>query len=137
MMVRHESRSTNLASQAGVKHGPILQHGASDLQQPVRHTAKRTCVAVTASTQRGVLALADGVMLNSDAGPMVDRVLKSVVRRLAAHHNDGLSGASGNRRYTTETSQSLIVPSSYGVMRFCELTAAGSKSTPRTIQGGV
>ena len=96
MIVRHDSRSTSLAPQTGIEQGPVFQHGASNLQKAIRHTAKRSGVSVSASTQCGVLGLADGVMLDSDAGPMVNGVLKSVVGRQPAHHNDGLAGTSGN-----------------------------------------
>ena len=91
----------------------------------VGRTAMRTCVAVTSSPQGGAFVLADGIMLDSDADPMVNRVLKSVAGRQSARQNDGLAGASGNQRHAAETSQSLIVSPPYGVMRFCEQRGRG------------
>ena len=91
-----------------------------DLQQAFRQAAKRTGMAVRASTQGSVLGLAGGFMLDSDAGPVIDRVLKAVVGRQAAHYNDGLARASRDRRHAAETSQGLIVSSLHGIMRLCE-----------------
>ena len=120
MMARHELRDTNLALQSGMEQGLVSQHGAGHLQEAVRHAAERACMTVAASTQCSVLGLADTIMLDSDASPVVDGVLKSVVGREATHHNDGLAGAPGNRGHTAETSQSLVVSPSYGIMGFCE-----------------
>ena len=93
MLARHESRGTNLAPQSGIEQGPVCKHDASNLEQAIRHAAKRPRMAVTASTQCGVLGLADGVVLDGDAVPVVDRVPKPVVGRQAAHYNDRLAGS--------------------------------------------
>ena len=69
MLDRRESCGTKLALESGVEQRPVFKHDASNPQQAVRDAAKRTGVAVTASSEGRVLGLADGVMLDSHAGP--------------------------------------------------------------------
>ena len=120
MTVRGKSLGTSLGLHTGIEQGPVFQHGGGNLQQSIRHIAKRSCMAVATSTQCSVLGLADGIVLESDAGPVVNRVLKAAVGRQAAHYNHGLAGASGDRRHAAEALQGLTVWPSHGVMRFCE-----------------
>ena len=60
-----------------IKQPPVCEHGAGDGEQAVSDTPQRPAVAVTTFSRRGVAVAADGVVLNGDAGPMIDRVAQA------------------------------------------------------------
>ena len=64
--------------------------------------------------QCSIIGFADDVMLDSDAGAMVGRIVKLLTGR------HGLARVLGNRCQAAKASQSLLVSPSHGVMRFSE-----------------
>jgi len=60
-----------------VEQPPLGQHGAGGGEQAVGDAAQRPAVAVTPFSERGVPVAADGVVLNGDVGPMIDRVAQA------------------------------------------------------------
>ena len=104
------SRGDGLPSlMGGIKQGVVLQQGAGDGEQAVGDGAQGAAVAVPATTQCGVAAATGLVMLDSDARPMIERVLQPLVTGITADDEAGLAGAPGYRCHTGQAAQGVIV----------------------------
>ena len=77
-------RFTQHGYASSYRDGLVFEHGTGHAEKPICHRAERSGVTVTAGSQCCVLGFADGVVLNGDAGPVIDRVLQPIVSCQAA-----------------------------------------------------
>src|SRR3990172_6957061 len=93
----------------GIEEGPVGEHGAGDGQEAVADAAKGAAMAVAASTQGGVAAPADGIMLDRDAGPVVDGVAEAALEGQAPDDEALVAAAAGNGSDAGQGAQGAIV----------------------------
>ena len=103
-----------------IEEGFVLQHGAGDGEQAICNGSERSSVAVTALAESGVFGLADRIVLYGDARPMVERVAEAAVCGETSDDDLAFSGALGDRRHATQTSQSMVVSPLQGIEGLCE-----------------
>jgi hypothetical protein len=77
-------------------------------------------VTMTALSQSGVFGAASSIMLRSDAGPMVERVLEPRITCEAPCDDAALARALADRRSATENTESVIVSALEGLPTLCE-----------------
>ena len=74
----------------GIRQGVLLKQGAGDGEQAVGDRAQGAAVAVPQTTQCGIAAATELVVLDGDARPMIERVLQPLVAGIAAEDEAGL-----------------------------------------------
>ena len=70
----HRLSRTFFGREGGVESGPGFQHGAGDIEKAGGDRSQGSAMAVTSASEGGIFPAASGVMLNSDARPVVHGV---------------------------------------------------------------
>ena len=85
------------------------EHRTRDCEQAVGDRAQRAGMAVAPGSQRSVLGLAYGVVLDGDAGPVVECIAEARMGCEAAHDYLGLAGPPGDGSDSAQTAEGLVV----------------------------
>ena len=104
----------------GIKRCLVGEHGAGDGEQAVGDAAQGAAMAVTALTQCGVAVTAEFVMLNGDAGPVINRAAQPHVTGLAHDDDAALTTAPRHRGDTGHGAQRVIISSAQRLGSFGE-----------------
>ena len=87
----------------------FFEHGASDERETIGNTCKGAAMAMTALAQFGVAGAAAGVVLDGDAGPMVDSGAQPQMTGLAHENHAALTAAPRHRGNTRQSAQRMII----------------------------
>jgi hypothetical protein len=95
----------------GVKRNLSLQQNACDIEEPISDTANGPTMRAATLAQRSVTTAAFGVVLNRDAGPVVDGVTESSVGPIPHDNDTRFAAPLGHGCDARQCSQRRIVAS--------------------------
>lgn len=125
--------SSNLCFEVGVIQLLSLEQNAEDVEQVVSNGPQGAAMGMAAGTEFCIAPVTGRVSLYGDAGPMVDRLLQAFVAGVAAHNDQGLAAALGDRRHATQSSQNMIISS---LQRFPSLSEQRGDVDPSVSREG-
>jgi hypothetical protein len=100
---------------SGIERSLVGEHGASHREQAVGNAAQGAAVAVTALAEFGVAPTAEFVVLDGDAGPVIDGAAQPHMASLSHADDAALAAALGYRSDAGQGSQSVIVSPAQGL----------------------
>ncbi len=103
-----------------IVEGLAFEHGAGDGEEPIGDRPQRPAVGVAAGSERDVSDAARGIVLDGDAGPMVDGAAQTHVAGFAHDDDAALAASAGHGRDAGQASEGVVVSVVQRPGRFCE-----------------
>ncbi len=113
-----------------IVEGLAFEHGAGDGEEPVGDRAQRPAVGMATGPERGVSFTAGAIMLDGDAGPVVDGTAQTHVAGFAHDDDAALAAAAGHGRDAGQASEGPVVSVAQRPGRFCEQRGEDDPSDP-------